>query len=281
VVFYFDEFPRLGRLSIVKEAFTTYTGLGIICWPFIQTLGDLKDVYPGSWETFLSNAHTTHYSAVNDLTTARMVSELAGKQTIYTSNESTSQSQSTNRTKGQSWGRSQSRTEGSSRSSTSGSSVGGSIQHPLFGDERKLRESWGRSWSETTGSSQSRTQGQSSSENESRSVGESTQQGQGRSETGRPLLFPDELRSLDKSEVLMFNAGMRPAWLKVPAYYEPESRFASAAFKRYLRPNPFVFPEVQPANQLEESKEASTIALQRLKLNPADVVQELIRRDDI
>lgn len=76
----------------------------------------------------------------------------------------------------------------------------------------------------------------------------------------------------------MFNAGMRPAWLRVPTYYEPESRFASAAFKRYLRPNPFVFPDVQPSNQLEASRESSVQALKRLEIDPADLARELIWR---
>ena len=94
------------------------------------------------------------------------------------------------------------------------------------------------------------------------------------------MLFPDELTSLERGETLMFNTGMRPAWLRVPAYYEPESRFSSPAFKPYLRPNPFVFPEHRPRNQLEASENASAQALDRLKLNPADLAHELIRRSD-
>jgi len=263
VVFYLDEFTKLGKMEIVEAAMTTYTSYGICCWPFIQNLSELSKVYPNTWEGFIANAYITHFFGTSDLTTLKMISEMLGNQTVYTRNESSSQSQSTNRTIGQSRGQSRSHTQGSSRSSTKGGSTGGEIVHSLFGDEKHKRGSWGRNWSDTTGTSKSDTNGHSATQSESRSDGTSKQTGQGRSETGRPLLFPDEIRKLGEGEVLMFAGSLPPAWLKVPAYYERESRFSHLIDTR-LEPNPLhethLIPPRQKWKELSEEKTSDAIA---------------------
>ena len=263
VVFYLDEFTKLGYMKIIEEAMTTYTTYNICCWPFIQNLSELKNVYPNTWEGFIANAYITHFFGTSDLTTLKMISEMLGNQTVYTRNESSSQSQSTNRTIGQSRGGSRSHTQGSSRSSTRGGSVGGEITHSFFGGEKHKRGSWGRNWSDTTGTSKSNTKGQSATQSESRSDGTSKQTGQGRSEAGRPLLFPDEIRRLGEGEVLMFAGSLPPAWLKVPAYYERESRFEIKS-KYHLDPNPLhethLIPPRQKWKELSEEKTSDAIA---------------------
>jgi type IV secretion system protein VirD4 len=84
VAFFLDEFPALGYLEIAERAFSTFRGFGVQCWPFVQDLSQLKQIYGDKWQTFVANATFTQFFGVNDVWTAEQVSKMLGQQTITT-----------------------------------------------------------------------------------------------------------------------------------------------------------------------------------------------------
>jgi type IV secretion system protein VirD4 len=83
VLFILDEFPLLGRLSAIEEAFRLGRGHNIQLWPFVQSINDLEDIYEKRWESFIANAGLIQWFTPNDHgTTADYLSKRIGKTTI-------------------------------------------------------------------------------------------------------------------------------------------------------------------------------------------------------
>lgn len=271
VVFYLDEFRRLGPLEIIEEAFSTFSGLGIICWPFLQDLAQLRATYPDTWESFLANARIAHYFGVNDPHTARALSDLVGQQTVLTRNQSEGQGSSESESFNRSRSRSTSQSRGESQSTGHSSGTSGDYAAGFWGGKERTTN-WNYGTSDSSTKSSGHSESQSTSDSEGRSSSQSRHEGHAESETGRPLLYPDEIRRLPEGEVLMFASGMAPAWLRLPAYHERQSRFSARAFAQHLKPNPYVFPDHRPENRLETSQRATKQALEQLQTDPADVM---------
>lgn len=83
VGFILDEFYSLGYLSDIDVGMGAYAGYGITLWPFLQSLGQLKENYPSTWENFLANAGVIHSFGLNDVTTTEYFSKMAGKKTTF------------------------------------------------------------------------------------------------------------------------------------------------------------------------------------------------------
>lgn len=90
VLFLLDEFANLGRLRPVEDAISLVGGYGASFWLFIQDLAQLKDTYRDRWETFEANLQVLQAIAVNDLFTAKHLSERLGEETIYVESENLS-----------------------------------------------------------------------------------------------------------------------------------------------------------------------------------------------
>jgi len=90
VLFLLDEFANLGRLRPVEDAISLVGGYGASFWLFIQDLAQLKETYRGRWETFEANLQVFQAIAVNDLFTAKHLSERLGDETIYVESENVS-----------------------------------------------------------------------------------------------------------------------------------------------------------------------------------------------
>ena len=58
-------------------------GYGVKLWPIIQNIGQVQELYPENWETFLGNAGQWMVFAVNDQTTAGYLSDRLGKRIIW------------------------------------------------------------------------------------------------------------------------------------------------------------------------------------------------------
>lgn len=89
VLFLLDEFAALGRLEAVERAMGLMAGYGVQLWPILQDLSQLRALYGTRAGTFLANAAVQQVFGVNDLETAKWLSESIGKETTYTSSAST------------------------------------------------------------------------------------------------------------------------------------------------------------------------------------------------
>jgi len=57
-------------------------GYGMQLWPFLQDLSQLKSLYAEAAQTFFANAGAIQWFSVNDIETAKQVSETIGQTTI-------------------------------------------------------------------------------------------------------------------------------------------------------------------------------------------------------
>jgi type IV secretion system protein VirD4 len=79
---FLDELPALGRLGPLEDAFGLVRGYRTQIIGICQDLAQLKILYKDRWESFVANAGFVQAFAPNDLTTARWISERAGKTTV-------------------------------------------------------------------------------------------------------------------------------------------------------------------------------------------------------
>ena len=77
-----DEFAVLGHLSIIESAAGYMAGYGLILWPIIQDLSQLKRHYAQGWETFLGNAGLVQAFANTDATTLDYLEKRLGHRVI-------------------------------------------------------------------------------------------------------------------------------------------------------------------------------------------------------
>ncbi|MFA5947824.1 MAG: type IV secretory system conjugative DNA transfer family protein [Candidatus Gracilibacteria bacterium] len=82
-LFLLDEFYALGRLQQLAKSAGVMAGYGVKLWPIIQNIGQLQELYPQNWETFMGNAGQWMVFAVNDQTTARYLTERLGKRILW------------------------------------------------------------------------------------------------------------------------------------------------------------------------------------------------------
>ncbi|MEO1961078.1 MAG: type IV secretory system conjugative DNA transfer family protein [Paracoccus sp. (in: a-proteobacteria)] len=87
-LFLLDEFDAFGRLEAVERGMGLMAGYGIQLWPILQDLSQLRDLYGARAGTFLANAAVQQVFGVNDLDTAKWLSESIGRETAYGQSES-------------------------------------------------------------------------------------------------------------------------------------------------------------------------------------------------
>ena len=81
-LFLLDEFYSLGRLDIIAKAAGLMRGYGLHLWPFLQDLGQLRELYgERTAETFFGNADAAVFFGNTDHLTLRHVSERIGNLT--------------------------------------------------------------------------------------------------------------------------------------------------------------------------------------------------------
>jgi type IV secretion system protein VirD4 len=88
-LFMLDEFPALGHLSAVENAFSLAAGYNVQLWPFIQSLDQLRHIYgETAWTTFMSGCGFTQWFAPNDVSTAEYISKRIGDYTQFVASTS-------------------------------------------------------------------------------------------------------------------------------------------------------------------------------------------------
>ena len=90
ILFLLDEFANLGRMRPVTRAYSLMAGYGMSLWVFLQDLSQLKSTYRRKWESFTANAEVLQAFGNADLMTAKHISELIGKTTIFVRSDSRS-----------------------------------------------------------------------------------------------------------------------------------------------------------------------------------------------
>jgi type IV secretion system protein VirD4 len=114
VTFVFDEAASLGHLEPIDDAIDKYRAYGIRCQFYYQSLGQLKQCFPADGgQTLLSNCGAKIFFGVTDLETAKLCSDMLGKQTVRM------------RSGSENWGGNRSISEGSGYSSSGGRNWGG------------------------------------------------------------------------------------------------------------------------------------------------------------
>lgn len=160
-----DEFFQLGPMPTIVNTLTYAPGSGLRMWLIVQDLVQLKTNYPKSWETIVGACGIQQFFGVNDLTTAKYLSEMVGDSEVLVPSVAITDTES------ETEGTSQSATVGTSESSTFGTSESATV---------------GRSSSDSTNSSVSRSYGTSESSSVGTNWGTSESQGTnwGQSHTG-------------------------------------------------------------------------------------------------
>lgn len=82
VGFLLDECYALGYLQELEVALGMYAGYGISVWTIWQSLVQIQQLYGKNWETFLGNSAFKSFFGVNDHTTAKYVSDMAGQSSV-------------------------------------------------------------------------------------------------------------------------------------------------------------------------------------------------------
>lgn len=85
--FILDEFASLGYVKEFETAVQQYRGYNIFIWPFLQSLTQLKNLYPKSWGTFLDCASVQHFFGINSYETAKYVSDISGNTSVMSLNQ--------------------------------------------------------------------------------------------------------------------------------------------------------------------------------------------------
>lgn len=79
-----DEFPALGKIEDMPRDLATLSGYGLDYALIVQGIDQLKDLYGQAAGTILSNCAYKWFCNVNDLESAKYLSETLGKKTVQT-----------------------------------------------------------------------------------------------------------------------------------------------------------------------------------------------------
>lgn len=165
-----DEFAQLGRVPNIVNTLNYAPGFGLRMWLIIQDLGQLKTNYPKEWSTILGGCGIKQFFGINDLETAKYVSEMLGEEEVEVPSISmaANMSETYGNTSSQTQGASQSEADGVNWSQTDGQnwSESDSINHSNTVSQnmsdtlaRSASDTFGRSSSDTLGRGYSRTDG--------------------------------------------------------------------------------------------------------------------------
>jgi len=287
VMLLLDEFAGMKRMDIIENSVAQIAGFGVKMFFVLQSLEQLKSVYPDRWETFLANCGVKIFFSSTDNFTNQYVSDMLGEREIvretHGASTSTTDTTSTTSTTGggsafqqtETHGTSQqtSKTRGGNRGWNSGDSDGVNYGPGWFfrfrtGSNRSHNSgrSGGRNWSKSksAGSSQSMAEGNTQSDNWSRATATSHATGTTSSTNEqifkKALLTKDEMAQLfvrvdDPNHpaypglALVSVAGEAPMIIRRTPYY------ADAAFVRCFDPHPdHPFVPYKPPQKIEPPK---------------------------
>lgn len=84
IILYVDEAGQLGNADFLMRAFTYGRGLGLRAVALFQSIAQIKhNFYPEAVQEFMSSAATRLFFGVRDIETAKLISDMAGDQTLH------------------------------------------------------------------------------------------------------------------------------------------------------------------------------------------------------
>jgi type IV secretion system protein VirD4 len=149
-----DEFAQLGPIPSITNTLTYAPGSGLRMWLIIQTLVQLQENYPKSWETIVGACGIKQFFGIGELTTAKYLSEMMGEGEILIPTVSLTESETDTEgtSESETLGENASMTVGSTSSDTTGTSYS-------RGTNESTGTSTGTNWG--TGSSEGVNRGES------------------------------------------------------------------------------------------------------------------------
>lgn len=145
LLFMLDEIAQLGNLQYLPNLLSIYRSKGVVVWTIWQNIAQIQANYEKEWQTIIGNCDVQQYFGVNDKDTAELVSDAAGKTTIYKEAYNTSTSES----RSESSSTSRSESYSSSTSEQTGTNSGSSYQGFNYSCSSGTSESHGTSNSYT------------------------------------------------------------------------------------------------------------------------------------
>jgi type IV secretion system protein VirD4 len=79
VLLILDEFHSLGRMEAMNKAMGLVAGFGVRIWPFVQSLSQLKDYYPQTYQLFLTACETVQIFGDQDPEVLTLLSHRIGQ----------------------------------------------------------------------------------------------------------------------------------------------------------------------------------------------------------
>src|SRR5271166_1583076 len=79
VLFVLDEFPVLGHIEAIEKAAGLMAGFGVKLWVIVQNVGQLKQHYDRSWETFVANSGALTAFGAADQESLEVLSKRLGR----------------------------------------------------------------------------------------------------------------------------------------------------------------------------------------------------------
>jgi hypothetical protein len=153
ILFMLDEFATLRRLEAIESAVSYIAGFGVKMAFVLQSLDQLKRVYPNSWETFYANCGLRLFMGVEDNFTREYISKAAGDTEVVLQNRTSTETETKGRTstRGGSKTSTKANTSGTNTGRSSGTNRGGSSGRSKGGSENTgENEGWNNSTSDST-----------------------------------------------------------------------------------------------------------------------------------
>lgn len=87
VLFFVDEAYAMGYHSEIELALGMYAGFGIHLWTFWQSLVQLQDLYPKTWENFIACCSVRSFFNISDNFSAEYLSKMFGQTSVLEYND--------------------------------------------------------------------------------------------------------------------------------------------------------------------------------------------------
>jgi type IV secretory pathway TraG/TraD family ATPase VirD4 len=82
ILYVMDEFYSMGRSEALARQIANIPGYNIKLWPILQNLGQLIELYPRNWQTFIANTGAFQIIGANDRETLTLTREMLGQHLV-------------------------------------------------------------------------------------------------------------------------------------------------------------------------------------------------------
>ena len=83
VLMLLDEFPRLGRFTLIEKTMGLMAGYNLSLWVIAQGIDQIRSEYPDSWETFVNNVAVSTWLGLDGNENPEYLSKLLGTRHVF------------------------------------------------------------------------------------------------------------------------------------------------------------------------------------------------------